>query len=276
MPQPSDNTPPVPVARLTPYELVFTEGDFEGTVFPRFRAEAAEREVDATNPERFAFLSVVGDVLRDVTPEDAPPEALEQYRALLFHAYHFWESGKRVYVLDRAVTRFLVEATPEMAGWAFVPPSPSGYLQLPANLFWSSIAPDTPPEPVDGFFFTESFQTADPDLRRINLLLVLGVRRSRAGFSVVQLETGIGADLVTDIEQTRPDGDFANVLPGGEISGLYSILTTAEALKLGARAFWYIDRFPAALATVDAPEPRESDSDPPPTRLGYVAVTLGG
>ncbi len=276
MPQPSDQPARAPAARLTPYELVFTEGDFEGTVFPSFRAEAGEREVDTTNPERFAFLSVVGDSLRDVTPEEAPPEALEQYRTLLFHAYHFWEAGKRLYVLDRAVARFLVEATPEMAGWAFVPPSPCGYLQLPANLFWSSVAPDTPPEPVDGFFFTESFQNADPDLRRINLLLVLGVRRSRAGFSVVRLETGIGADLVADIEQTRADGDFTNVLPGGEISGLYSILTTTEALKLAARAFWYIDRFPAALVAADAPEPREADSDPPPTRLGYVAVTLGG
>src|SRR5690606_4769480 len=121
--EPHQTTP----ARLTPYELVFTEGDFESVVFPAIRREAEERGIDTTTPERFAFLSVVGDVLREVTPDDAPPDALDQYRALLFHAYHFQATGKRLFVLDRAVSRFLVEATPEMAGWAFVPPGASGY-----------------------------------------------------------------------------------------------------------------------------------------------------
>jgi hypothetical protein len=275
MPRPPDDSNRPPSARLTPYELVFTEGDFESVVFPAIGREAEERGIDPSTPERFAFLSVVGDVLREVTPEDAPPDALDQYRALLFHSYHFQAAGKRLYVLDRAVARFLVEATPEMAGWAFVPPGVSGYVQLPANLFWSSIAPDTPPEPVDGFFFTEAFPDGAPEARDVKLLLVLGVRRSRAGFSVVQLDTGVGADLVGDSEPTRPEGDFTNALPGGEISGLYSILTTGEAFRLAARAFWYVDRFPAASTTVEAPAPRESDADPPPSRLQYVAVTLG-
>src|SRR5690606_34407279 len=94
-------------------------------------------------------------------------------------------------VLDRAVARFLVEATAPLEDWSFGAPAPAGYVQLPTNLFWSSISPDTPPEPVDGFFFAVN-AGADPLSARawtLQLLLVLGIRRDRAGFSVVRLET---------------------------------------------------------------------------------------
>ncbi len=265
-------------ARLTPYELVFAEGDFESRVFPGIVAEAVEQGSDALNPERFSFLSTVGEVLREVTPEDAPPEALEQYRDLLYHAFHFWRGERRLFVMDRAVARYLVEAPPSMTGWPFAAPADSGYLQLPLNLFWSSISPDTPPEPVDGFFYTWSVVDETPGARfqRLQLLLVLGVRRSRAGFSVIPLDTGVGPGLLTDLSEVRPGGDFANVLPGGEISGLYSILTTTEALKLISRAFWYIDSFPESVSTVPVADPRTADSDPPPTKLAFDRIGLGG
>src|SRR5690606_38024755 len=94
------------------------------------------------------------DVVREVTPEDAPPEALEQYRSLLFHAFHHWNEGRRLYALDPSAARFLVEAPPALDEWTFRAPARSFYLQLPANLFWSSISPESAPEPVDGFFVT--------------------------------------------------------------------------------------------------------------------------
>jgi hypothetical protein len=260
-----------PSARSTPYELVFVEGDFEGRVFPGIATEAAEQGTDPLNPERFNFLSMTGDVLREVTPDDAPPDALEQYRSLLYHAFHFWRSGRRLFVMDRAVARYLVETASPMAGWQFAAPTGSGYLQLPANLFWSSIAPDTPPEPVDGFFYTMSSadEAVGRGFYRLQVLLILGLRRSRAGFSVISLDSGIGPELLDDLSEIRPGGDFANVLPGGEIAGLYSILTTTEALKLVVRSFWYIDRFPETITFVAAADPRLVDDEPPPTRLAY-------
>jgi hypothetical protein len=258
--------------------LVFTEGDFESVVFPRIAREALENEVDPAEPERFEFLSVAADVIREVTPEDAPPEALDQYRLLLFHAFNFWRSGRPLFVLDPAAARFLVESTSSLQGWSFTMPADSIYLQLPANLFWSSISPEIAPEPIDGFFLTE---TVRPDHRRelvghLEVLVVLGIRRSRAGFSVIPLRTEL-APFADEVWATpeRSGGDFRNVLPGGEISGLYSILTTGEVLKLLARVFAYADRHPQDLIAFPTGGGRH-DGEPPPTHLAYTCITLGG
>ncbi|HET7274447.1 MAG TPA: hypothetical protein VFI91_04680 [Longimicrobiaceae bacterium] len=252
-----------PIARLTPYELVFGEGSFEATVFPQIQEEAELRKVDPLVPLRFDFLSRSGDAVREVVPVDAPPEALEQYRRLLYHAFNFWRSGKPVYVLDSAVARYLVEAAPTLADWRLTAPNPSTYLQLPANLFWGSISPDSTPEPVDGFFATAKV-TDDPlgsSYCRIEILMVLGMRRDRAGFSVIPFSTEAGPGIADDWSEApgRDDGDdFENTLPGGEMSGLYSILTTAEALKLVARSLWYIDSFPDDVSRAAAPLHRVS------------------
>jgi hypothetical protein len=261
---------------MTPYELVFTEADFESRVFPMIRAEAEEQDVDSLRSERFGFLSTAADVIRSVTPEEAPPEALDQYRALLFHAYHFWDAGRRVYVLDTAVARYLVEAAPKMRDWSLTIPISSAYVQLPANLFWSSISPDTPPEPVDGFFITlgSTGDSLEERLERLEILLVLGIHRARAGFSVIPLSTEVGVG-VTELwaAEEREGGDFANVLPGGEIAGLYSMLTTGEVLKLVGRILWYIDSYPEALVDVPVALPA-SDDEAPSSYLEHLRVTL--
>jgi hypothetical protein len=264
--------------RLTPYELVFTAGDFESRIFPRIRDEAAAEEVDLDVRERFDFLSTAGEVIREVTPEEAPPDAIDQYRAFLFHAYHFWATGRCLYVLDRAAARYLVEAAPDLQGWSFDLPEKAVYLQLPANLFWSSISPDSTPEPVDGFFVTvaDTIVADGMPFRNLEILMVLGIHRARAGFSVIPLEATVGPGIIAEwaMEGEREGGDFANTLPGGEISGLYSILTVSEALKLLGRAFWYAESYPDDVVTVRAPEPRSDDADPPTTHLAYERITL--
>ncbi|MQA90757.1 MAG: hypothetical protein GEU90_11040 [Gemmatimonas sp.] len=264
-------------ARLTPYELVFTAGDFEARIFPRIRSEAEAERIDPSLRERFDFLSTAADVVREVTPEDAPPDALDQYRALLFHAFRFWESGKRLYTLDSATARYLVEAAPNLDGWKFAIPGSSVYLQLPANLFWSSISPEAPPEPVDGVFVTLSDGTDSLGglAHLLEVLLVLGIRRSRAGFSVIPLvsETGEGISEAWDAEG-RPEGDFANALPGGDMAGLYSMLTAAEVLKLIGRAFWYIETFPEGLVGTPALAERAEGEEAPTSQLSHVRVTL--
>lgn len=269
-------------ARLTPYEIAFGDAGFEAGVFPRLRAEADERGVEAAARERFAFLSVAGEALRELVPPDAPPEALEQHRALLFHAFNFWRFGRRMYLLDAPVARFLVEAAPMLAGWGFALPYPSVYLQLPANLFWASVAPDATPEPVDGFFVTATVadDPLGPPYQRLEALMVLGVRRDRAGFSVIPFGTEVGSGIAAvwaEASGREGGSDFENVLPGGEIAGLYSILTTTEALKLLARAFWYVHAHPADVIPQMPPDHvGEQTKEPPPPEIAWYRVVLGG
>ena len=268
-------------ARLTPYELVFTER-FEADVFPKIAAEASRHDVDPLQPDRFQLLAAVGDAVRDVVPPEAPADALEQYRALLYHAFNFWSLEKRLYLLEPATARYLVEAAPRLDGWELAAPHPSIYLQLPANLFWGSVSPDATPEPVDGFFVA-SAAGEDPlgiPFQRVAVLVVLGIRRHRAGFSVIPFDTEVGPGIAAEwaLAGGRETGsDFQTVLPGGEISGLYSILTTNEVLKLVGRALWYIDRFPGELR-IEEPENAVAHAragEMPLPRLPYFRVGLG-
>lgn len=268
-------------ARLTPYELAFMDGDFESRVFPMIHAEAEGRREDPARRERFVFLGTGGDAIRDIIPPDAPPEMLEEYRALFYHAFNFWRFGRRLYVLDAAVARYLVEGSPALDDWSFSAPYDSLYLQLPPNLFWASIGTDVPPEPVDGFFVTLSEDRDPLDLPFIDVqvLMVLGIHRLRAGFSVVPFDTEVGAGIPPVwAEPGREQGkDFENVLPGGDMAGLYSILTTAEALKLVARALWYVENHAEDVTGAPAPERRSTDrpGSVPYSRLDFHRVRLG-
>lgn len=278
--RPDRNEAPV-LGRKTPYELVFQSDEFEARVFPRIQDEASAHAVEPLLPEQFNFLTLAGDAVRDIVPQDAPPEALEQHRALLFHAFNFWRFGKRVYVLEPALARYLVEAAPSLVEWEFDLPHPSVYVQLPANLFWSSISTDSPPEPVDGFFVASSSgsDALGRSFRRLDVLAVLGIRRNRAGFSVVPFSTEIGSGIAAVWAETpaRDDGeDFQSVLPGGDLARLYSILTTGEILKLLARVFWYVGIAPehVTLERVGRDSDRAAADSPPPPRLPYHRVSL--
>jgi hypothetical protein len=216
-----------------------------------------------------------------MVPAEAPPEALEQCRTLLYHAFNFWRFGTRSYLLETPVARFLVEAAPSLEDWDLVVPQPSIYVQLPANLFWGSISPEVTPEPVDGFFVAAS-EEADARgqlFRSVDLLVVLGIRRDRAGFSVIPFRTAAGPGIAAAWAGSpgREGGaDFENVLPGGEIRGLYSILTVTEALKLVGRTLWYLDRFPSDLSLVETPEGTEREvGEPAVSRLPCWRVSLG-
>ncbi|HSU15673.1 hypothetical protein [Longimicrobium sp.] len=267
---------------LTPYEMAFGEAGFENRLFPRIQAEADEHGEDPLARERFGFLTLAGDAARDMVPADAPPEMLEEYRALLYHAFNFWRFGRRTYALDAAVARFLVEAAPSLEGWRLSLPVPSVYVRMPPNLFWASIATDVPPEPVDGFFAT-TCEGRDPlggAYHDLHVLMVLGLRRGRAGFSVIPFDTEVGPGIPATWAEGSRDGarDFENILPGGEMAGLYSILTTGEVLKILARAMWYVEAHPEDVEAFAAPERRGEDrpGQVPLSRLGYHRVRLSG
>ncbi|HEX2092721.1 MAG TPA: hypothetical protein VHG28_09980 [Longimicrobiaceae bacterium] len=268
-------------ARFTPYEFVFGEAGFELRTFPRIQAEAEQQGIDATHPDRFAFLTIGAEAIREVVPEDVPPETLEEYRLFLYHAYNFWCYGRRLYVLDPAATRFLVESTPDLRRWEMRLPAQSVYVQLPPNLFWASVSPEVPPEPVDGFFVCchEAMDGRGDTFETLEVLMVLGIRRERAGFSLIHF----GAEVVPGIAAAwsdtpaRDEGrDFESILPGGEMAGLYSILTIPEALKLISRILWYIDRHPGQVTAHAAPERRTTDrpGSVPLSHLPFHCVSL--
>jgi hypothetical protein len=268
-------------ARLTPYEIAFMDGDFESRVFPMILEEAEGRREDPASRERFVFLGTGGDAIRDIIPPDAPPEMLEEYRALFYHAFNFWRFGRRLYVLEPAIARYLVEGAPRLEEWTFTAPFDSLYLQLPANLFWASIGTDVPPEPVDGFFVTLSHgrDPLDVPFTDVQVVMVLGIHRLRAGFSVIPFDMEVGAGIPPVwAEPGRDRGtDFENVLPGGDIAGLYSILTTSEALKLVARVLWYVETHTEDVTPAPAPERRSADrpGSVPFSRLDFHRVRLG-
>jgi hypothetical protein len=268
-------------ARMTPYELAFLEGGFETRIFPLIQDEAEARREDPARREKFAFLAAGGEAIRDIIPPDAPPDMLDEYRALFYHAFNFWRFGRRLYVLAPAVARYLVEGAPTLADWELSAPYDSLYIQLPPNLFWASIGTDVPPEPVDGFFVTIARERDGLGMPFVDLqvVMVLGIHRLRAGFSVIAFDTEAGQGIPPIwAEQGREQGrDFENVLPGGEIAGLYSILTTAEALKLVARVLWYMESHAEDVTAAPAPERRAHDrpGSVPLSRLEYHRVRLG-
>lgn len=237
--------------RATPYDLVFGAGPFESERFPEIRDEGRARGVRATDPDAFVQLQAVGRLLRELTPDDAPGSAVLEVGRLLFHAYHFWLFGKHVLIVDEPLARRLLAAPPIVGEWQLAPPQPAGYLQLPRNLLWARAQPDAPPEPVDGLFWAMigEADAAVPPYPRLDALLALGLRADRPGLTVVDVSTPLG-DLPGHFADARgrdQGADFANVLPGGELAGLFALVSRLEALKLLSLCFWQAAH-PDALA----------------------------
>lgn len=293
-------------ARRTPYEIVFAEsiGD---RLFPPIAEEAEARGLPLLDPDRFLFLSSVGQLLRRIAGEEVAPEAgygsaddkppapsgagagatgeppgepgeepgeeMRQHGRLLYHAFHFWRSGKSVFAAEPALARRLVDDVTSVGEWELRAPHPAGYLQLPRNLFWAAPAPGLPPEPADGFFWTMAGAQGDDDAASLNVLVALGLRPDRAGFSVVPAEGTLDDVPHWAESQGRPAGeDFESTIPGGELDRLYSLETATEVLKLASRFFWHVSAYPETLGPEErAPDDAEPD-DPrlmPPSSLAY-------
>jgi hypothetical protein len=209
----------------TPFELVFgaeLEAKLQG-----IREEAREREVDPRERERFSMLLGTGEVLRELLPDDAEIEAVQQIAALVFYCFHYWQEGKRTFEIDEAELRNLLSPS-YPAGSDSAPPHAAGYVKLPRNRLWSRIAEAWHAEAVDGFFYVDG-----------DILLVLGLMAGRPGFSIMEVIDETGGDFAD--AQARAEGeDFANVLPGGEIEGHFAVTNQAEVLKLAHRCFAYL------------------------------------
>lgn len=230
-------------ARTTPYERVFGGERFAERDFPAIAAEAEEAGLDPARREEFALVARVGILLQDLAPEEASGR-LDPYRETLFHAFHFWRAGRRVYDFDEALVRFLVESALDLGGGAVEPPHEALYVALPRNLFWAAVT-DRPPEPVEGMFV----KRAVDELASVELLLVLGMREDRPGFSTAGL-------TVSPREQPAAGAEapFRADIPGADLAGLYSLERTSEIVILLRRLLWYLKTHPEATEHTPADE----------------------
>ena len=271
-------------ARRTPYEIVFGEEVFEAEHFPAIAEEIETRGTGATDPGAFVMFATVGSLLRSLRPADgdgdpASPDAVLRYGALAFQAFHFHAAGHALYTLSDDLLDHLVRVGPA-GDWTFEAPHRAGYLQLPRHRVWVGADAGSPPEPVDGFFWTCGAPAVRE--RRLDLLLCTGVRPGRPGIGVIDVAAGLPAPPPGhwgDLEARGTGPDFANVLPGGDLDGLIALTNGAEALKLVSRIFRYALTQQGAVGspvTAPADAPAESVHAMPPSALPARPIRITG
>jgi hypothetical protein len=258
--------------RRTPYELVFVDGAHEDDDFPAIAREAEERGVDAALPERLLLLESAGRLLRALRPDEANAlPATGEYGALLFHGFHFWRAGRPLFVIEAGTLHGLLTSPRRVGAWELAAPAASGYVQLPRHLVWVPGVEGATPEPVDGFFWTIAPAVSGAG-RRLLLALVIGMRPGRPGFGIVAVEAPVPAGPAAHWadQSARTDGaDFANVLPGGELGGLFALTSIAEALRLASLVFHRAAAESPARASERRPE---ADEDGSPHRVDATSL----
>lgn len=217
-------------ARTSPFALVFSE--LAPRHFPEIRAAIGADATAAADRDRFVLLGPVGQLLRDMAPDDTPPETLEGFIRLVHHAYRHWAAGGWVYDvaperLERAVHGGPLRSTL---------PIEALYLRLPALRVWGAARNGEPPEPLDGVFLTA---TGTPG--SLAALGIFGMHGERPGFSAVAVDGHADAEHATigeiEIPTEREDGSpvLAPQLAGGAQADVYSVADAGELLLLVCR-----------------------------------------
>ncbi len=214
--------------RPTPFALAFAEIESR---FPAIADALQQDGAAATDRDRFVLLEPVGRLLKEIVPEDAGADALEVHVLLLHHAYLFWAAKQQVHEISEQALRQAIDArqiTTQL-------PQPAFYLQLPELRVWGAPNEDSPPEPLDGMFVSETGAAGE-----IAVLAIFGMRPDRPGFSAVGLEGR--ADSI-EIAAAREDGSvpFGPRLVGGTAAGLYSVANPGELLLLTCRLLTLLD-----------------------------------
>jgi hypothetical protein len=256
----------VTVGRITPYEVAFGEERYPEQDFPALADESDRRSMSTWRYDHFTQLERVAALLDQVLPENAEPAAVDQYVRILYHCYHFWSAGCPVYAFEAPVLRSLIERPPDLREWPFRAPAPSLYVELPKNLFWAQVTESGPPEPVEGMF---AAREADRPGAEANILVVLGLRSDRPGFSVADLRLDPG-----QARQLDEPAEFESDIPGAEQAGLYSLQRYSEAATTALRTLWYLDAYPASCEAMKAGAAREGLEHDAATALDHYRVSL--
>lgn len=211
------------MTRPDPFSLVF--GEIAGDVFGAIREEFDRRSVDPADRDAFVLAGAVGNALRALVPDDAPPEALEQHVALLHHAYRYWRAGCPLYrVTEASLQAATMGPTGDDAG------PRCAYVQLPERRVWCDVEAGAAVQPMDGFFVARR----DDDVA--DVLAIFGLHEARNAFAVVEV-VGPWDEIALCDAAARTDGSqvFSSHLPGGDAAKLVSVVTGFEMLLLARR-----------------------------------------
>jgi hypothetical protein len=217
-------------ARVHPFDLVF--GQIAPERFPAVQRAIGGDPLTAADRDRFVLLAPVGQLLRDLSPDDAPPDAIEAYAHLVHHAYRYWEAGARLWDVDETVLAHALAGGPLRSTLEH----PALYLRLPALRVWGAARDAEPPEPLDGAFVTAA---AAPGA--VAALGIFGMHTERPGFTAVAVEGRADADDPAAgeilVAAARSDGSapFAPRLAGGAAAGVWSVANAGELLLLVCR-----------------------------------------
>ncbi|MBW8772627.1 MAG: hypothetical protein JF590_04960 [Gemmatimonadetes bacterium] len=198
---------------MTPFALVF--GELAEERFPALRASLAGAAIDPADRDAFVLDRAVTELLRDLVPEDAPPESLHEFIAVLQHCYLYWADGR----IDGAADVDLFNERPRPSAH---PPVRSTYIQLPSHLYWGQLEPDAPHEPLDGIF-VHRWQEG------LRALAIFGMHPERPGFSVAEVAGAAPGPLPRRADGSAP---FAPLMEGGAAAGLRSVSGPGELLTL--------------------------------------------
>lgn len=201
------------MTRTTPFALVF--GELAEERFPTLKASLSGAGIEPTDRDAFVLDRAVTEFLRDLVPEDAPPESLHEFIAVLQHCYLFWEAGSRV--VGSAGTELPHRPLP-----AHPSDRLPAYFQLPSHLYWGQLEPDAPHEPLDGLFI---HQWKDA----IRALAIFGMHLERPGFSVAEVAGPAPGPLPKRADGSAP---YAPLMDGGAAAGIRSVSGSAELLAL--------------------------------------------
>lgn len=254
-------------ARVTPYELIIEP--LESAAFPAIRAEAEQRGTDIRRRDQFLLLGTVGATLKEIVPDNAPSDAIDEYGELLYQAYQFWTFGRRLYVLAEDVIARLTQPVFDVEDWQLAAP-PSCYIQFPYQRLWARVSAEAPFEPVDGcFVVVDDTEPTPQGGAHLRVQLVLGLRADRPGISLVSYRTDLDPHRIAEYANTpwREEGPaFSNAIPGGERKGYETLATTSELQALVLRTLFYLDTHPLSLVAEDG------SLEEGETRLEHVVV----
>jgi hypothetical protein len=224
------------MSRTDPFEHAFAA--FAAKHFAEIRDDASGQHKDTTDLPQFASLGTVQRLLDEIeSPEalEGEPEAAAEYLAGLYVAFRFWDAGKSIIQVNRERLASLLEAPVRYE--TVTVPNGACYIQLPERWFWAQIEPKEPHEPVDGLFVVEGVHR-----REVFVLVVLGLRADRPGFSQVSLTARVEDFALAAEEAGRPL--FAPVLDGGDAADLKSLVSEADVLLLARLGLHEVCREP--------------------------------
>lgn len=188
--------------------------------FTAIREALEQQKTDPLSRDAFLLNATVGQLLRDLMPEDAPSDAVNAYGALIHMLYLAWARDWPV-----------VPASAEQLRAAALRPTPHAprtpsvvcYLQLPENLVWAESSPGEAHEPLDGVFLIVAEHAA-------HALAILGFRAARDGFTTMEGAIELPAPPAGPREDGAPP--FTSTLPAGDRANLLSVRDAHELVSL--------------------------------------------